>query len=223
MYFIYKIEWRFKKDVLYKTRIETDTYSEANINKGRLFNFYSLEKRKKSNLYLVALSCETSFLSEWLHAHFCGSWSSRKTSTEGNCTTKQMPKSSVMHLLNLSFNKDGLLLSVLSRKRQAEPHCCTITSHHLPHKWNHRSGGVLGPYSFLLCAQPECIMSISVTLGIAGEMPNEGSCAGHSKLVMLGLVVVPACLCSVPKANTIQKEFTEVMKIYLISFPLSLT
>lgn len=151
---MYKIEWRFKKAVLYTTRIVPDIYSEANINKMRLSDFYSLENRKKSNHYLVkdlvTLSCGPSFLSEWLHTHFCGSWSSRKMSTEGDCTTKQMPKSSVMHLFHLSFNRGGLLFSVLLRKRKAECHCCAITCHPSPHKWNHRSGGVLGPSDFLL-------------------------------------------------------------------------
>lgn len=71
-------------------------------------------------------SCGAPFLPECLHAHFCGSWRSSKMLAEGNCTTKQIPKKSVTHLLNLSFNIDGVLCSVLLRKRKAESHCCAV-------------------------------------------------------------------------------------------------
>ena len=84
-----------------------------------------------------------------------------------------------MRLLNFSFNIDGLLCLILWRNRKAESLCCTITSHHALLKWNHISGGGSGPANFLLhaaCALMctlKCIVSISMTLGVAGEMHAE--------------------------------------------------
>lgn len=112
-------------------------------------------------------------------------------------------------------SQHSLFCSILLKKMKAESPCCTMTSHHSTHKWNHRSGGLSRPYdspAVCLCAQVECT---SVALGTAGEMPTEGF-ERHCKLVMLGLVLVPATFMLCVQGKQIQKNVTEAWKIQFL-------